>query len=199
MKQVGVYTVRHSESGELYIGSTNDFAIRRCNHLSTLRRGVHCNEQLQAAFTDETTLDWTFAETASREEAYRLEGLLIESNIDNPLLCNRSVNPKGNDGRSFRGKTHSEESLAKMSAAKQGVALSDEHRASMSASRTGKTKTAEWSDKIADSVRKEVVVNGVVYRSATEAAIAHNTSATTVLHRARNPSPRFAAWQLSTE
>lgn len=45
-----IYIIENSINGKFYIGRTNNPHSRRRGHFSELRRGVHCNPRLQAAF-----------------------------------------------------------------------------------------------------------------------------------------------------
>lgn len=49
--RAGVYSIAHTESGRIYVGSAVDLGGRWRRHRSKLRRGVHDNPILQAAWT----------------------------------------------------------------------------------------------------------------------------------------------------
>ncbi len=48
----GVYVIVHVESGLAYIGSSCDIAQRWFKHRGTLRRGIHSNPRMQAAWSE---------------------------------------------------------------------------------------------------------------------------------------------------
>lgn len=47
----GIYRMTNTQTGKFYIGSSVDIRNRWYKHLSHLRRGIHANAHLQAAFT----------------------------------------------------------------------------------------------------------------------------------------------------
>jgi group I intron endonuclease len=47
----GVYCIRNTANGRVYVGSSHEIAQRRANHLCDLRKGAHPNQHLQRAFT----------------------------------------------------------------------------------------------------------------------------------------------------
>lgn len=50
MKRPGVYLIRCSESGKVYVGQTVDLERRKRDHIRSLRKGEHHNGYLQRAF-----------------------------------------------------------------------------------------------------------------------------------------------------
>lgn len=46
----GIYYIKNTETGTIYIGKTNDTHMRRIQHFSKLRTGEHGNKFLQADF-----------------------------------------------------------------------------------------------------------------------------------------------------
>ncbi len=52
MKQYVVYRILNIRNKRVYIGSTNDFDIRRQEHLGQLRKKKHINRFLQSDFND---------------------------------------------------------------------------------------------------------------------------------------------------
>lgn len=170
-----VYVMTHPGTGVFYIGSTSNLDGRRNTHLSRLSQNCHHSIKLQEAFNTDGQLTWQTTECATNEIAHTLEQQLISQAIGNPLLCNVRLNSGPPPG-----------------------ALNKDAVQRMSEVRTGIPKTAEWIDKIADSRRIGVVVDGIAYRSASEAAIAHNTSAQTVFNRIKNTDPKFSNWNYAS-
>lgn len=56
----GIYAIRNSTNGKLYIGSSCDCRRRFSEHASRLRRGVHVNAKLQAAWNKYGEGDFVF-------------------------------------------------------------------------------------------------------------------------------------------
>src|SRR6188768_4031213 len=52
MKQYVVYRILNIRNKRVYIGSTNDFEIRKSEHLGQLRKKKHINRFLQSDFND---------------------------------------------------------------------------------------------------------------------------------------------------
>lgn len=181
---IGVYIIRHPTSGVFYIGSTGSYSKRQKNHLHALRQNSHHNAALQQAYSINPNITWEFHPTTTRDEAYALERSMIKSNVIDPAMANLK---------------HAVEMTAEHRAIHAEVRLGTKHHpdtlAKMSRTRSGSPKNPEWSDKIAESRRMGIEVNGVAYRSATEAATAHGITLTGALHRARNPNPKFAHWK----
>jgi GIY-YIG catalytic domain len=51
-KYCGIYTITHTKTGEMYIGSSIDMMKRMRKHISDLIREKHANYKLQYAFND---------------------------------------------------------------------------------------------------------------------------------------------------
>lgn len=47
---VGIYIIKNSENGKVYIGQSVDVEYRICNHFSKLRYNRHDNEYMQRAY-----------------------------------------------------------------------------------------------------------------------------------------------------
>jgi len=47
-----VYKIENIKTKMIYVGSTNNFRVRKSEHLSQLRKGTHPNRKLQRAFTE---------------------------------------------------------------------------------------------------------------------------------------------------
>lgn len=188
---IGVYVLKHLATGNFYIGSTADFTRRKAQHLSSLRKGNHANVKLQSSYLASPEVDWEFTPTSSYEEALVLEHSMIRSNWGNTLLCNEvHYDEKGNTVVSDAFKI-------RMSRAKKGVPQSELNKAALSIARTGRKQTPEWVEKRAETTRIKVEVDGVVYNSATEAAVAHGCTVMTVMNRVRNPKAKWAGWKTS--
>lgn len=182
-----VYTIIHPTTDVYYIGSTVDFHPRLRHHLSTLNSGKHTAVKLQEAYDTNPNIEWSTVPMLSEEAARLYEYEQIRRNEGDPLMSNRFGLPLADSHKmaisaSKIGKTHTDETISRMSA-----------------SRTGVSKSPEWIDKIVDSRRMAIIVDGVRYRSATEAGKAFNTSARTAIDRAKNKSPKFNNWQFAKD
>ena len=56
----GIYQWRQLSSGRRYVGSTNNFLRRMCDHASALNRGAHGNDHLQRSWQKHGATDFAF-------------------------------------------------------------------------------------------------------------------------------------------
>lgn len=56
----GIYAIKNSKCGRVYVGSTKDFHSRWKSHKSSLMRGDHPNKKLQQAWNDHGSKSFTF-------------------------------------------------------------------------------------------------------------------------------------------
>ena len=155
----GIYRMTNTKTGKFYIGSSVDIRKRWYKHLSHLRRGIHANAHLQAAFTQSGEDAFLFQLVEACEpgallalEQQHIDALRPEYNIcavaGNTLgyrhteqgRAKMSVANKGN--QRFLGRKHSEETKQKLSKAKTGIKLSPEHVARISEANRGNQHTA---------------------------------------------------------
>lgn len=143
----GVYAIVHTLTGRLYIGATRDLGRRRMAHYRRLRRGVHSNEILQAAWDadGEAAFDFRLLEEVSaldqlqeRERAH-LEIAKAAGDVFNILPVGAlSVNlSAGNIGRH----QWSDEKRARQSAKLRGHQMTDAAKARIGAAHSGRPKS----------------------------------------------------------
>lgn len=187
-----VYTITHPSTGVFYTGRTSDFNRRKLNHTSMLERGVHSNSNLQAAYNNNPHIEWEVTEVDGKEEAITIEKELIKIHGTSPLAANfhhlktsEKVIASFSDERreSIRsrmtGTTHTEETLARMREVQKDSRPSDDAL-----------------QLAAEVNKKSVTVDGIYYRTASEAAVALDCHVSTILNRVRNPRPKWDNWQL---
>ncbi len=123
----GIYKITCLSTGKYYIGSAVNFRKRQSAHRSQLSRGVHNNSKLQAAWNKHSADTFTFeileevqnpADLIGREQFYM-----------DTLRPAFNISPTAG---SLLGTRHSDECRKKMSIARTGKRLSDEHRARLS-------------------------------------------------------------------
>lgn len=214
-KICGAYTILHLESGQKYIGSSDDLHARKGQHLRSLRSNTHINSGLQAAFNQDQDLQFNFHPTDTREEAFDVEQLLLDTNWGKPELLNRAPiarNPgigqewtperiqklsDANKGKQpWLGKKHSEETKAKMSAAATlRPERSDEEKQRLRELRVGIPHREEVRQRMSESHRGKpsgaaipVMINGVEYRSGLDAARQLGMSASAVKKKLNDPT-----------
>lgn len=127
----GVYVIVHVESGLAYIGSSSDIAQRWFNHRGKLRRGVHPNPRMQAAWDEhgEGAFRFVIVERIPVADLRVRELWWLEQG--ETWLPERGFNlSKRSDTVGHR---FTPEQCARLSASLKGKPKSAEHRAAMSA------------------------------------------------------------------
>ncbi len=144
---IGVYCIICSVSGKWYVGKSTDIRRRWRKHKSDLNKGEHKNPHLQSAWLKygEESFEFSILALASADE-------LVVKEQEYMDLC-RGENIKLYNFRDAIGVWHSDESKAKMSAAKKGKKLSDKHRLSLSIAHSKRLHTDEEKEKISTSLR----------------------------------------------
>lgn len=90
------YALHHDKSGKVYVGSTGNLYARMSQHRTDLKRGVHRNPNLQAAFDDDPKFSMSYVETESKEQAVEIEQHLLSTHHSSGRLLNvatDAVNP----------------------------------------------------------------------------------------------------------
>ena len=141
----GVYQLRNTVTGGLYVGSSKTLKERLKTHLSALRRGKHENPYLQHAWDKyEGNFVAEIIEFCNEDEQYSVEQYWINKFFGENCY---NINPSAVKPPDCTGKTlppKSEETRKKLSASKKK--LFQEHpelRVQMSLSRIGKRMGAE--------------------------------------------------------
>lgn len=95
----GIYKISFTGSNDFYIGSTQNFKIRKNDHINTLKRNVHRNNILQVAFVKYGISNFKFTIIAKCEiskliklEQLYLDGLNPTYNISK--IAGRNINYK---------------------------------------------------------------------------------------------------------
>lgn len=161
----GIYRIRNVVSGRFYVGSSEDIYRRFEAHRRKLRRGDHTNVGLQASWTKhgEDVFKFDILQRVPMEELRAVERNMLIPLLSHPLCCNMHdetyVFPR-------TGRTHSEESKAKISAKVQAALAegrggkfipSEETRAKMSEALKGNqnamghVRTEEHRRKLSDA------------------------------------------------
>lgn len=97
MPFVGSYILVHKPTGNFYVGSSSNVDRRISIHLNQLRKGIHHNFNFQRLWNANPTVTEFVFPTTDREEAYTLEQIIINNNLDNDKLLNIGISVKGGD------------------------------------------------------------------------------------------------------
>lgn len=139
----GVYTIRDGD-GRAYVGGSTNIAQRWREHRSMLRRGIHRNRDLQAAWLERGEQDFTFT--------------VVELVGDEPLLV---AEQRWIDRLSIEAGIYN---LSPTAGSSLGTKMPDAMRAKMSARTAGeKHPLAKLSAKDIPVIRA-LVADGVVHR-----------------------------------
>lgn len=112
MRQSGIYQIVNSVNGKRYIGSAVNILKRWQYHISFLRRNIHSNSYLQAAwnkYNGETTFNFQILEYCSKENLVAREQYWID--LLKSYECGYNLRPKANSMAGFK---HSEETKIKV-------------------------------------------------------------------------------------
>lgn len=147
LKSSGIYQIRNTVNGEVYVGSATSLRRRWYEHQSCLRRGVHHAVTLQRSWKK------------NGEVAFVFEPLLACAKGMLLFYEQRAIDvlrPKYNMSRTAGnclGVKHSDETRARMSAVNKGKKITPAHHAAMLAGRIGTKNTPEHNAKIAAAAR----------------------------------------------
>lgn len=159
MRVPGIYKIINTENGKFYIGSSVNVEFRILKHLSHLRRNVHRNAHLQAAFNryGEDAFDFQLMEICQREQLLEREQHYIDTlrpDYNVCLVAGNTLGYKHTDQAKAKmsmqrigtkrrvGVRHSEETRKLLSQLASQRKMSDAHRARMSEVNRGNKHTA---------------------------------------------------------
>lgn len=200
----GVYCIRNKRSRNIYIGSAANVRRRLIAHLSQLRRGIHHSLRMQWAWATngESVLEVSLIEIVADD----VDLLAMESRL--VALLQPEYNFSECVDNPMRGRRHSAEAIAKMSANRLGKGcgprvFSEAHCAALKAAarpgpnlnRRGEKRPRKTCLKMSAAVRAQfakgrvsgrtrpVAIDGVVYPSGKDAAAALGVSQTNIIYK----------------
>lgn len=142
----GVYAIIHRDTGMIYVGSSNNIALRLAGHLCAARQGRGNNPLYRAiralgasAFDLEILERCPYDLNKSREDFYI--ALLGATGANGLNVCSKSA--------AKYGTVVAESTRARLSAVNTGKTLSAEHRAKIGVSNRGKKRTEEYKISVA--------------------------------------------------
>jgi len=145
----GLYKITNTENGRVYYGSAVNIARRWKEHRNALRRGAHYNDHLQRSWDKygEDAFEFSVFAYCAVENLLENEQILLDLYVgkeDCYNIAKDAVAP-------FRGKKHTEETRAKLSAAMKGKPKSEEHRRKTSEAIKGKKHSEETKTKMSEA------------------------------------------------
>lgn len=190
---VAAYRLTHKSSGHCYVGSSADYKARLNKHRSDLFKKMHHNEKLQSAYTRWDDFQIDIFEASSISEARDIEQRLLDEYLGNRLCCNigkSSLDPTlGVISLEVR-----RTNMRKCNESQIGRALSDNHKASISAGASREPRDDDTRLKISLSKSRRVSCGGKEYDSAQIAADALDLPVRTVRSRIYSETSAYRDW-----
>lgn len=160
MSNSGIYQIRNTENGHIYIGSAVSISIRWNKHRHLLKKGKHHSKHLQSAWMKygESSFEFSILERCDKQNLVREEQKYIDSLRPEYNVCSIAG--------SNLGIKLSAETKQKMSLVRIGMVFSDEHKMNLSKSHKGKpsswkgkTPSEESRKKMSESHKGQVAWN----------------------------------------
>lgn len=166
----GIYRIRNTENGKVYIGSAFYLRGRHKHHVKRLSLGLHRNCHLQNAWDKYGADKFNFQVIlcCSKSDTLYYEQRAIDSytkrigreflyNLD--LIAGSAIGRKHSEetkrkiGLGRKGKKHSEETLAFYRSSRKGIRPSDEAREKMSIFQRSRVRSSEIGRKISAALK----------------------------------------------
>lgn len=159
--KMGIYKIINVVNNKFYVGSAVNFSRRKTRHFSELRTGKHNNRYLQAAWNKHGEAAFVFAvveEVQDKSVLHEVENRWLKEHVGKDYCYNIGVDavaptlgwsgeksptwgrkrtPEELAAQCWKGRTHTEEAKAKISASLKGHELSAVTRAKISATLSG--------------------------------------------------------------
>lgn len=214
MREKGIYLIRDHDTQKAYVGSTIDVEKRFIAHHNTLKAGSHANKHLQKAFDENHKADIVFIPLNADVNVLDVEQCILDEFYDQGVLYNIAKNARAPN----MGMSDSEETRLKKSLAKKGIPQSPdliEKRAEANRGKKrspetceriglakkgntfwlGKNHSQETREKMSESKKKPVIVEGKEFPSISAAASHYGLSITSTQKRIVSDRPNWADWQ----
>lgn len=170
----GIYQIRNTQNGKIYIGSSVRFKSRAYQHVTELEKGIHKNKFMQNDFNkcgSEVFMFEVLEVVKDKHNRKDVEQTYIDKVFDNCLNCYNiiktvypdpaffSKNPEETRAKrvaKLTGKKRSEETKRKMSEAQKGRILSERARINIGNAGRGRVTSDETKVKISKAGKGRV-------------------------------------------
>lgn len=157
----GIYKIINVINNKFYVGSAVNFKKRKARHWNELRKNIHNNGHLQAAWNKYGEQAFTFVviqEVDAQEDLLAAENAWLKECVGKPNCYNIGTDAtapmlgvKGTDHPAF-GYKHTQETLTKISKTSRERTFTDEVNKRKTAHLHGKPKSAEIRAKISKTL-----------------------------------------------
>jgi group I intron endonuclease len=209
-KTMGAYLLVHVKSGKCYVGSNLNLYSRKYQHLHILRDGHHNSFAFQEAYNSDVRLLPLYLPTEDREEAYRIEQLILDEFYSTGLLLNSATNAR-HAGTGFvvtpetrlkismagKGKKQTPEWIKKRTEKSIGRKLSDELKQRLREKAIARGINPNMTVLAALAMSKKVIVDGVIYPSVKAAGLKYGIVGNSASKRIRSKS--FPNWYYASD
>lgn len=167
--QPATYILREHQAGKVYIGSSGNIYDRIIAHKGYIKNRTHPNSIFNELLKEATIQDFDLfiIFTATREEAFSIEQLLVDRYKDTGLLINIAYDVR----YAMLGATITDEHKEIIRQANLGRAHTDESRRKMSDFHKTDEKAIAQFKEVLSAKRRQVSVDGIEYESITSAAL----------------------------
>lgn len=155
--QAYVYIWHNPETGQVYVGSTNEEKRRFSEHVRQLQCQVHPNSRFQKAYEQNPNFEFLSVPVQDRNEAYEVEQAIINEFHGSPQFLNLDTQVGGG------GYVRTPETRAKQSASAVERMKDPSVREYLRLINTGKAHTPETVEKLRESSRGNSHARGNVF------------------------------------
>lgn len=171
---IGCYELKHLKTEKVYIGVSKNCERTEYEEKLTLRNNKHRNKELQKDFNDDDSLSFVI--------------LKPFSNIENAINYKQKLLDKYNSDNKLKTKLYNLGINARLYNLGLKHKQSDETKAKISKSHTGKRHSEDHKKNVINAISKPIVIENIWYKSATEASRILNISQVTIFKRLNNPN-----------
>lgn len=190
---VAAYIMKHKPTGYYYVGSTTDYMTRMRNHRHKFNNASHENKRLQSIFTCWEDFDVEVFKLGTIKEAKAMEQRLLDQHRGKGLCCNFASSSTDPTAGVITNERRREVNLGNTNML--GKKHTEETRAKIGTSATGRTKSDEVRRKISLAKSMAVIAGGVQYESVLAASTALGISGSTIRSRIISNSAKFKDWK----